>query len=86
MRHNLTTEQYRQLAKAYTAGATLADLAEEMQVTIPTMSKWVVKGGAAVRSRGRTRVNGTPAQKAPVPAAPVAPEVEVSGRTILEIA
>ena len=43
------------MAQMYDAGATLDSLAKQFGVTIPTMSKYVKKGGGTLRTRGQRR-------------------------------
>jgi hypothetical protein len=50
-----TDEQYKEMAAAYTNGETLAKLADVFGVSIPTMSKYVFKGGARIRPRGQRK-------------------------------
>lgn len=50
-----TDADYKEMATAYTNGETLAKLASAFNVSIPTMSKYVAKGGATVRSRGQRK-------------------------------
>jgi predicted transcriptional regulator len=50
-----TDENYKEMATAYENGETLAKLADTFGVSIPTMSKYVSKGGARVRARGQRK-------------------------------
>jgi hypothetical protein len=47
------TSSVRQLVKEYEGGMTLARLAKRERVSIPTMRRTLVEGGAKMRPRGR---------------------------------
>ena len=59
-------ETLKDLAATYNKGVTLADLAHSLGVSIPTVTKWVRKGGATIRSRGQRKKGsftvGTPVE------------------------
>lgn len=62
-----TQDQLSDLAATYAKGVTLAVLANQFGVSIPTVAKWVVKGGGVIRSRGqRKKGTVTGATMAPV--------------------
>lgn len=63
----LTQDQFNSIAAAYNEGATLAELAAKFQVSIPTMSKYVVKGGGTLRPRGQRPRTATPVVSTPAP-------------------
>ena len=50
-------DQLKDLAATYAKGVTLAVLAQQFGVSIPTVTKWVRKGGAVIRSRGQRKKN-----------------------------
>ena len=51
-------DSLKNLADTYAKGVTLAVLANQFGVSIPTVTKWVRNGGGVIRSRGQ-RKKGT---------------------------
>ena len=45
------------IVKVYESGVVLANLAKQFEVSIPTMSKWIVKAGGKIRPRGQRPKN-----------------------------
>jgi hypothetical protein len=61
-----TDEQFKEMATAYTNGETLVKLADAFGVSVPTMSKYVFKGGARLRPRGQRKGAKKPVELAQV--------------------
>ena len=68
-------DQLKDLVATYEKGVTLAVLANQFGVSIPTVTKWVRKGGGVIRSRGQRKKGTTTAVNTPVATTFSAPDV-----------
>ena len=76
-------EIVQDLVVSYERGATLAALANQLGVSIPTVTKWIRKGGANIRPRGqRKKVTTVTASVAVTPT--TESDVEVSSDSFVD--
>ena len=75
-------DQLKDLAATYAKGVTLAVLAQQFGVSIPTVTKWVRKGGGVIRSRGQRKKGTTVAVNAPAVTTFTEPDVAPTSDTV----
>ena len=68
-------DQLKDLVATYEKGVTLAVLANQFGVSIPTVTKWVRKGGGVIRSRGQRKKGTVTGRVSSVTTTESAPEV-----------
>jgi transposase-like protein len=75
-------DQLKDLATTYAKGVTLAVLAQQFGVSIPTVTKWVRKAGGTIRPRGQRKKGVVTTTSAPVAITVTAPDVEPTSDTV----
>lgn len=78
-------DQLKDLVATYEKGVTLAVLANQFGVSIPTVTKWVRKGGGVIRSRGQRKKGTTTGRASSVESVPTlsTPKVEPTSDTFV---